>query len=175
MSSSQALSVLLVLTCLLAANAQAVTIEGVPFVPQATGYYCGPAALSSVFAYYGVSIDQQTIAEKVYDERIKGALFTDLQDFAHTHGFSAQLRLGTVDDIKAYLDDGRPVIVLVDLGFWVFSQSHYLVVTGYTAQGFIAHNGLKASQTFGYLTFIRIWKRKGSHLLVVSPSPATSS
>lgn len=167
--------VLLVLLCLLASDAPAATIEGVPFVRQAEGHYCGPAALSSVLAYYGVSIDQQIIADKVYDERIKGALFTDLQDFARDRGFATRLEQGTVDDLKAYLDNGRPVIVLVDLGFWVITQAHYLVLTGYTDQGFIAHNGLKASQPFDYPTFTRIWKRKGSLLLVISPPASAPS
>lgn len=167
--------VLLVLLCLLASDAQAATIEGVPFVPQATDYYCGPAALASVLSYYGVPVDQQSIADKIYDERIKGALFTDMQDYARARGFTTRLGQGSVDDIKTSLDNGRPVIVLVDLGFWVISQAHYLVVTGYDAQGFIAHNGLKPSQPFDYATFARIWKRKGSLLLVVSPPAAASS
>jgi hypothetical protein len=72
---------LLVLTLLFAGNANAIEIEGVPFVKQETRF-CGPAAHSSVMAYYGLPIDQQRIGKAVYSEKIKGSMITDLEDYA---------------------------------------------------------------------------------------------
>lgn len=122
---------------------------------------CGPASLESVFAYYGVATDPDAIAKGVYTEKLKGALITDLQDFARDRGFQTRLGMGSMDVLKGLLRENRPVIVLVDLGFWVFSKPHYLVVTGYTEKGIIAHTGYQASQLFEYDAFDTLWKKKG--------------
>jgi ABC-type bacteriocin/lantibiotic exporter with double-glycine peptidase domain len=159
--------VLITLIILLSASAGAFQIDGVPFVKQDT-HYCGPASLASVMAYYGFSCDQQTIARAVYTEKLKGALITDLENYARANGFHTELRQGTIDDIKTFLDQKKPVIVLVDLGFWIFSKPHYLVVAGYDEKGLIAHTGYEASKLFPYSTFKKIWQKKGSAYLVIS-------
>jgi ABC-type bacteriocin/lantibiotic exporter with double-glycine peptidase domain len=152
---------------LLFANAGSFQIDGVPFVKQET-LYCGPASLASVMAFYGVSIDQNTIADTVYSEKLKGSLITDLENFAQANGFQTRLGQGTADDIKGFLNEKKPVIVLVDLGFWLLSKPHYLVVTGYDHKGFIAHTGYEASRHFPYPGFQKIWQKKGSVYLVIS-------
>lgn len=157
-----------VLSLWLSVEAQAAVLDGVPFVPQAPGY-CGPAALACVMAYHGVAIDQATIARAVYHPKIRGALITDLEDFARKRGFDTRLKQGGLEDIKVGLDDRAPVIVLTDSGVWVFSRPHYLVVTGYTAQGFTAHTGTEANAVFTYRAFEKIWRRAGSTYLVISP------
>ena len=159
---------LLVLTLLFAGNANAIEIEGVPFVKQETRF-CGPAALSSVMAYYGLPIDQQMIGKAVYSEKIKGSMITDLEDYARRRDFSTRLDQGTLDDIRGFLKDKRPVIVLVDFGFWLLSKPHYLVITGYNAEGFIAHTGYESSRLFVNATFQKIWEKQGSVYLVIAP------
>ena len=82
-------------------------------------------------------------------------------------GLQTRLGQGTLDEIKNFLKEKRPVIVLVDLGFWVLSQPHYLVITGFNDTGFIAHTGYQAGKLFGYSEFEKIWKKKGSVYLLV--------
>lgn len=159
----------MVLIALLAPVAQAAEIQGVPFVRQSEGT-CGPAALASVMAYYGVVIDQQAITQATYTPAFKGALITDLENFARSKGFQTELKQGTMDVIRGSINKGHPVIVLVDLGFWVVSKPHYLVVTGYDANGVRAHTGYEASRFYAYRQFEKIWARKGSTYLIVSPS-----
>ncbi|RMH01216.1 MAG: peptidase C39, partial [Aquificota bacterium] len=91
----------------------------VPFVKQ-RDQFCGPASLSSVFAYYGVNISQEDIASEVYDPRLKGALITDLENYAKKRGFKTLLKEGSLQELKQAIDMGIPPIVLVDLGYlWV--------------------------------------------------------
>jgi ABC-type bacteriocin/lantibiotic exporter with double-glycine peptidase domain len=160
------LTTILLLISLISADPGSYEIAGVPFVKQET-HFCGPASLASVLTYYGLDQDQGVIAKSVYTEKLGGALVTDLQNYAQGKGLQTQLGQGTSDEIKNFLKEKRPVIVLVDFGFWVFSQPHYLVITGFNDSGFIAHTGYQASKLFGYAEFEKIWKKKGSVYLLV--------
>ena len=141
-------------------------IHDVPFVMQ-DSQYCGPASLSSVMSYYGDPLDQKTIGEKVFIPKLKGALITDLENYSRSRGFSTKLGRGQLPDIRKFLSDGKPTIVLVDLGFWVMSKPHYLVVYGCNDEGFLTHNGFKASQLYTYEEFDRIWGKAGRSFLLV--------
>jgi len=156
----------LFLSILIAATAATHVIEGVPFVKQDT-QYCGPASLSSILSYYGDPVDQQTIGKDTYCEKLKGALITDLENFARARGFRTRSVSGTLEDIQSAVSGGTPVIVLVDQGFWVVSQPHYLVVFGYDDTGFISHDGYQASQRFPYPEFRKIWTKAGSTYLLI--------
>jgi ABC-type bacteriocin/lantibiotic exporter with double-glycine peptidase domain len=160
------LTTILLLISLISADPGSFEIAGVPFVKQETNF-CGPASLSSVSTYYGLALDQGSIAKSVYTEKLGGALVTDLQNYAQGKGLQTRLGQGTLDEIKNFLKEKRPVIVLVDLGFWVLSQPHYLVITGFNETGFIAHTGYQAGKLFGYSEFEKIWKKKGSVYLLV--------
>lgn len=163
--------VLVLLIGLLAAPLQAAEIDGVPFIRQGPGT-CGPAALASVMAYYGVPVDLGTIAKATYTPEVNGAIFSDLDNFARVRGFHTEFKQGDPAAIKDAIERRRPVIVLVDLGIWVVSRPHYLVVTAYDQNGFTAHSGYRAAEYFSFQRFERLWKRKGSTYLIVWPSEA---
>lgn len=157
---------LLALLLCISADPGAFEIPGVLFVRQES-HWCGPASLASVLAYYGCPDDQQAIAQAVYTDALKGALVTDLENYAVSRGFRTRLGRGTAEEVKACLHQGRPVIVLVDLGFWFLSQPHYLVITGYSDTGFIANTGYEAGRIFPFGEFEQIWAKKGSVYLLV--------
>lgn len=159
---------ILVLSFLLMAHVSSYTIPGVPFVMQAT-QYCGPASLSSVLAYHGDTVDQHAIGMSVYDPKLRGSLITDLENFARGRGFHARSARGGIEDIKEALSDNRPVIVLVDSGFWIASRLHYLVVFGFNNDGFVAHTGYKEARVFSYRDFGKIWQKAGNTYLLVYP------
>jgi ABC-type bacteriocin/lantibiotic exporter with double-glycine peptidase domain len=141
-------------------------IHDVPFVMQDT-QYCGPASLSSVLSYYGDTLDQKTIGKAVYSPKLHGALITDLENYGKGRGFQTKSGQGHTADIKKFLSEGKPVIVLVDLGLWVISKPHYLVVYGYNEQGFAAHNGFEAAKLYLYEEFEKIWESAGRSFLLV--------
>lgn len=128
---------------------------------------CGPASLASVFSYYGVSVPPDAIGKSTYNRKLKGSLITDLENFARRSGFQTESGQGTVEQLKESIRQNKPVIVLVDLGFWVTSRPHYLVLFGYTPEGFIAHNGERPSQLYGYADFRKMWEKIGSTYLLV--------
>lgn len=158
--------VVLAIGFLLCADVGPQLVEGVPFVRQEENW-CGPAALASVLAYYGVNHDQKSIAQAVYTQGLKGALITDLENYARGLGFQTKLGSGDLADITEALRNKRPAIVIVDLGFWVFTRPHYLVVTGITDKGVRAHTGYEPDRFFDRREFERIWARKGSVYLIV--------
>ncbi len=153
---------------LLSGSTQTQEIIGVPFVKQEGGY-CGPAAVSSVMAYYGSAVDQKTIGDAVYSKKLKGSLISDLENYARVKGFQTRLSQGGMDDIRKNISGGKPVIVLVDMGFWVISDPHYLVVTGFSDREIIAHTGHEALKRFPIKDFETIWKKNGSVFLVIYP------
>ena len=156
--------VLLIL--LLASNALALEIEGVPFIRQ-DSQFCGPASLAAVMTFHGSPVDQKTIGAAVYSDKLQGALITDLERYARQKGFETKSGRGTVEELKAEMDRKRPVIVLVDLGFWVVSKPHYLVVFGYDGEGFTAHDGYTPRNRYPYGRFSEIWGKMGNVYLVL--------
>jgi ABC-type bacteriocin/lantibiotic exporter with double-glycine peptidase domain len=148
------------------ANSLVFQIDGVPFVKQ-DREQCGPASLASVFFYYGVSIQTDVISKSIYDPKLRGSLITDLENFARRQGFRTESGRGTVEKLKEFIRQRKPVIVLIDQGFWIISRPHYLVLFGYNQEGFIAHNGETPSRLYGYADFRKMWDKIGSTYLLV--------
>ncbi|MGC9007433.1 MAG: C39 family peptidase [Sulfurihydrogenibium sp.] len=143
----------------------AVTLD-VPFVKQRTDF-CGPASLSSVMTYFGDKVDQDEIASFVYNPKLKGALITDLQNFAKERGFETILKSSNIEEIKSFIDQKKPVIALIDLGFWVISKPHYVVIVGYNQYGFLLNTGYKEKEFMSYRDFQEKWEKMGKVILVV--------
>ncbi|MDD5712076.1 MAG: C39 family peptidase [Smithellaceae bacterium] len=160
---------LLLALVVLSFSGTAFEIAGVPFVKQ-EGNLCGPAALSSVLSYNGVQVGQREIAAATYNSSLSGVLVTDLKSFAERRGFTAELAQGDQEELKSLISAGRPVIVLVDRGFWVVSRPHYLVVYGYNDYGFICHGGDRPSLQYSYGAFNKLWEKMGKVYLVVFPA-----
>ena len=156
----------IVLAFLLIAGLAVGKVLDVPFVKQRSKF-CGPAALSSVFRYYGLEISQDEVGKKVYIPKLKGALISDLENFAKSKGFKTVSGQGDANKIKSFIDQGIPVIVLVDLGFWIISKPHYLVIVGYNEKGFIVHTGYEKNKLIPYKEFEKIWKKSGKVFLSV--------
>ncbi|OPY15424.1 MAG: Peptidase C39 family protein [Syntrophus sp. PtaU1.Bin005] len=145
-----------------------IVINGVPFVKQEP-LKCGPAALASVLMFYGHPESADDIATEVYSAKLRGTLISDMENFARSRNFKTALGQGTVDQLKQYLDAGKPVIVAVDTGFWRISKPHYLLVYGYGESGIVAHSGTEPSQIYSYSKFQRLWNKTGCTFLVVFP------
>ncbi|WP_245522252.1 peptidase C39 family protein [Thermocrinis albus] len=140
----------------------------VPFYQQ-RDQFCGPAALSSVFAYYGRNIPQEEIAREVYMPELKGALITDLENYARRQGFKTELFRGDIQKVKSYLRRGIPVILLVDLGFLWVSVPHYVVVIGYDEKCVYLHTGYEEKVCWSPDKLNALWKKMGNVGLVIFP------
>ncbi|MFN3598608.1 MAG: cysteine peptidase family C39 domain-containing protein [Aquificaceae bacterium] len=140
----------------------------VPFVKQRDDF-CGPASLSAVLAYYGINIPQEIIGDKVYNPKLKGALITDLEDYAKSFGLRAEAKKGNLEELKKLIDQEIPPIILVDLGRFFVSLPHYMVVVGYQGDSFVLHTGYEEGKVIKAKELNKIWERMGRVMLVVYP------
>ncbi len=118
-------------------------VRGVPFVAQQSRDDCGAAALSVLLAHRGKELPVASIAREVDIPTLGGSLLPDLENFARGRGFETRSGRGDLALLRRQIDAGRPVLIPVQLGFWLFSQPHYLVVFGYTDRGFLVHAGTR--------------------------------
>jgi len=145
-----------------AISAEDYRLLDVPFFPDNTDQ-CGPATLASVLTFWGVPADPAGVRDAVYTAKLKGSLPIDLLIAAQARGLTAETYQGNLGALLAELDAGRPLIAFLDLGFLVFKQGHYVVVTGYDTQreGLYVHSGTHRNLFVPYAEFLRKWDRTG--------------
>lgn len=145
-------------------------IENVPFFPQET-YQCGPASLAAVMHYWGIETSAEAIAKEIYSNSAKGTLNLDMVLYAQKNGLNVIRSNGNrnINYLKKNVDLGYPVIVMVDYGFWVYQQNHFMVITGYNINGVIAHSGKTPHKSIREEDFLRIWEKANFWTLLVAP------
>ncbi|MBW1677951.1 MAG: peptidase C39 family protein [Deltaproteobacteria bacterium] len=143
-------------------------IESVPFYPQ-EAYQCGPASLAGVLNYWQTGVSPEDIAGEIYSESAKGTLDIDMISYAERKGLKAMQYKGSVEDIKRNIDSGYPVIVLVDYGFWVYQQNHFMVVIGYNENGILANSGRDRLKFIPFRDFLKLWKRTDFWTMLINP------
>ena len=104
-------------------------VREVPFYPQERGQ-CGPASLASLLAFFGQPITPEHIAEEIYDPAAGGTTTVAMLAYGVRHALPIDVRHGTLGEIQAEIDAGRPVIALHQRGF-PWQDYHFVVVTGY--------------------------------------------
>lgn len=155
-----------------AAAPEAGRILPVPFFPQEE-YQCGPAAVASVLAYWGIATEPAAIAEAIYLPRLRGTLSLDLLLYAEQRGLRAVLLPQSADALKVALRAGRPIIALLNVGSRLIPTWHYVVVVGYAdgPRAFLAHDGRHRERVFPYDDFTWRWQASGRWALLVEPPP----
>lgn len=139
----------------------------VPFFPQEEGA-CGPASLAAVLHFWHDPVSPQAIARSVLLDR-GGTFWFDLVRFASDRGFVVQSGAGTLEEARAEIDRGRPVIAFIDLGIPIFPAGHFVVVTGYDEKRIIVHSGKDRALPIAFDRFVRAWERTGRRMIVVTP------
>ncbi|MEW6544474.1 MAG: C39 family peptidase [Nitrospirota bacterium] len=142
----------------------------VPFFPDDKDQ-CGPAALASILTFWGIPTAPQDLKKEIYMPRLGGTLPMDLLFAAKARGLKAEMYTGSLDDLKAELEAGRPLVAFLNLGNKLFPQGHYVVVTGYDEerQGVYIHSGQTRDEFVPYNRFIRSWGKTGLWTLLVQP------
>ena len=143
-------------------------IKNVPFYPQEI-YQCGPASLAAVLNYWGLKVSPADIAGAIYSQEAQGTLDVDMGFYAEKKGLKARQYRGGWEDLKKGIDSGVPLIVLVDYGFWVYQQNHFMVVIGYDENAVIAHSGKERDKRIPLNHFLRTWERTKFWTLQVTP------
>lgn len=98
---------------------------------QNTNYTCGPAALRSIFLFYGVAVNEKELVD-FGDIGENGTGFSTMRQLAHEYGFSFYAKhMGTLNDLKRLLDKQQPVLVCYQEGEPNGKNGHYAVIHGY--------------------------------------------
>jgi ABC-type bacteriocin/lantibiotic exporter with double-glycine peptidase domain len=145
-------------------------IDGVPFYRQQE-HSCGPAALAGILAFWGRPASLEQITAAVYLPELRGTLPMDMENFMREAGFETFSAAGTLEEVKAHIRTGRPVICLLDLGFGLYRQPHYVTVLGFDDVNavLIVHDGIQANRVISSDAFAREWSRAGYWMLTVRP------
>jgi predicted double-glycine peptidase len=144
-------------------------LERVPFFPQ-EAYQCGPASLASVLNYWGSQTTPEEIAGEIFSRGARGTLNLDMVLYAQRKGLKANQFRGSREKLKENIDAGRPVIVLVDLGIWVYRQGHFMVVIGYAEERVIVNSGREQRKFIPWSPFLKSWEKTKFWALLVTPS-----
>ncbi|MBI3606785.1 MAG: C39 family peptidase [Nitrospirae bacterium] len=146
-------------------------IAGVPFVPGDPGA-CGPAALSSVLAYWGDQVSVEEIARALAVPSLNGVLPLDLARFAADRAPHLTTTIGSIDWLRDELRRDHPVLVFLDLGIGPWRRGHFVVVIGYrdASREVLMYSGRNPDAVMSYTGFVRAWTRGGSWALAHPPS-----
>ena len=132
---------------------------------------CSPATLASVLTYWGIPSEPAVLKAEMYRPQLGGTLPIDLLLAAQARGLQTDVSSGTLVRLKAELDDRHPVVALLNLGWVVIPQGHYVVITGYDdrQQGVYMHSGLARDLFMPYAQFFSDWEKTGRWMLRLQP------
>lgn len=144
-------------------------LEGVPFYPDDTDQ-CGPSALASVLGYWGVPTEPAELKKDLYLAKADGTLPMDMAPVARAHGFAALAYSGDLDQLRAAIEEGSPLVVCLNLGLKALPYNHFAVVTGFddVRQGVYLHSGKKKNTFVSYKKFLKSWDKTDRWTLKVS-------
>jgi tetratricopeptide (TPR) repeat protein len=154
-----------------------VELTQVPFFPQEE-YQCGPAALATALASFGVRVTPEELVPQVYLPERKGSLQIEMLAAARRHGLVSYQLAPRFEDLLRELAAGTPVIVLQNLG--IGDGWHYAVAVGYDYDSgkLILRSGTTERQVLPFTVHEMVWKRSGYWAMVALPPdriPVTAS
>ena len=147
-------------------NAEKV-IQNIPFYPQKR-YQCGPASLAGILNFWGVAVLPEEIAAEIYSRSARGTLNLDMILYTERRGLKATPYEGSFEDLKRKTDAGYPLIVMVDYGFWIYQQYHFMVIVGYYEDGVIVNSGKDQHKPMPLSDFLKSWERTRCWSLLVT-------
>ncbi len=139
----------------------------VPFVSQVQKNDCGPAALASLLAYHGANVSLEAVTKGVFTPALQRTLLPDMENYAASLGFAARSGRGDLSFLRECINEGLPIVLLIDMGRRSFSQGHYVVVFGHDPNGFLMHAGTKGNVFLPAKELQDRWKRMNSLYLVL--------
>jgi tetratricopeptide (TPR) repeat protein len=145
-----------------------VELKQVPFFPQ-DEYQCGPAALATALAAFGVKVTPEDLVSQVYLPERKGSLQIEMLAAARRHGLISYQIAPSFEALLRELAAGNPAIVLQNLGFkdgW-----HYAVAVGYDyyTGEIILRSGVTEREVLPFTLHEFVWMRSGYWAMVALP------
>jgi hypothetical protein len=137
-------------------------LTDVPFFPQ-QAYQCGPAALATILTYSGIDVSTEALVPKVYLPGRKGTLQVELIATTRRYGRLPYLLQPSMETLIRQVKDGKPVLVLQNLGVKWIPRWHFAVVVGYDMDKgeLLLRSGKERRYRMDMHLFERTWKRSG--------------
>lgn len=135
-------------------------LYGVPYFGQDATYWCGPACMSMVLGYWGTNLSQGDIAAEIYDAGARITRVTDMVSYPRVYSFTSQDFTGSIYDLKTWINNGVPLIVLQRLSL-ENPYGHYRVVVGYNDSSamIVTFDPIKGMNfTISYTEFAQLWQ-----------------
>jgi len=144
----------------LEANAESLELVDTPFFPQER-FQCGPAALATVLSNSGVAVDLGELVDRVYLPGRQGSLQVEMLAATRTAGRIPYVIDGTLQVLVNELAEGRPVVVLQNLGIAAVPKWHFAVAVGIDTERneIVLRSGVDERRVTRIPTFLRTWRR----------------
>jgi tetratricopeptide (TPR) repeat protein len=144
-------------------------LAGVPFVAQ-PDWQCGPAALAIAMTASGHPVPVATLAADAFVPGLKGTLQAEMLAASRRQRLLATVLPPEFDALRREIADGRPVIVLQNLGLAALPRWHYAVLIGYDLEAaqVTLHSGDEPQMRMGRGVFERTWARSGRWAMTVT-------
>jgi hypothetical protein len=135
-------------------------LTDVPFFPQ-QAYQCGPAALATILSYSGIDVSTEALVPKVYLPDRKGSLQVELIATTRRYGRLPYLLQPSMETLIRQVKDGKPVLVLQNLGVKWIPRWHFAVVVGYDLDKgtLLLRSGKERRYQVDMHIFERTWQR----------------
>jgi len=152
-------------------HAQRLTVLDVPFIAQSE-LLCGGAAAAMVMRYWGErGVDAESF-QPLVDAKAGGIRTDALAADLRGRNWNATALEGSTDTIARELDQGRPVIALLEDRPRTY---HYVVVVARSADGVVFHDPARTPfRVMSAADFNRRWSAARRWMLVVTPPPASA-
>lgn len=147
-------------------------ISGVPFHSQGVGQ-CGPASLAGVLNFHGYPATPEGIAADILRPELRGSLTLDLALWPRGKGFATRWYAGSVRDILDKVDQGLPLVVMLDQGMGPVSANHFVTLVGHAPNAIILNDSARGPGVrMDWPRFLSQWQRAGFWTLLVEPAKA---
>lgn len=137
-------------------------VADVPFFAQEQ-YQCGPAALAMALRFSGAAADPQSLVDQVYLPARQGSLQPEMLATSRRADRLPYAHPPRLDALLTALDNGLPVLVLLNQGLDSLPRWHYAVLIGYDlGEGTITlHSGVTEKMLRPLALFEQSWRRGG--------------
>ncbi len=154
----------------LAVHPDPVRVDGVPFVSQ-PDWQCGPASLAMALAAAGREVPLERLVARAFVPGLDGSLQSEMLAAARAQRMLATELPPTFEALRAELADGRPVVVLQNLGLPILPRWHYAVLIGIDPRAgeAVLHSGDTPAMPMRLSVFERTWSRAGRWAFAVTP------
>ena len=141
---------------------RSIELAATPFFPQ-DEFQCGPSALATVLGASGAPATPDELKPQVYLPERQGSLQAELLGAARRHGRLPYVMPQQANELVAELNEGRPVLLLQNLGLPKFPRWHYAVLIGYDTDRNVAilRSGTDRRVAMRWQRFAGSWHRGG--------------